>query len=242
MSHFDDAKLLVRHAKNRISEIKKEYDDSLEKMNVEPSLLVDIKNLMENLRSALDFAAHGLFDAHGHSSKKNLNIYFPYAPLAQSLDEFRRKNRIEICIPGLSSSRPDIVMKLESYQHFTSSENKWLPLFMDLNNENKHQKLTPQVRAEKRQLDITSGGTGITLQDGASISLGNGASIKMGGMTILGGQTITTESPAITTGLGSQTITKWISFYFSTNNEPVVPFLEKAILKVEGIIDELSTI
>ena len=238
MSRFNDAKALLQHAKGKLPDIKAEYEASLSKKNVEVSLLVDIKNYMENLRSALDFSAYGLFESYETSNRSNPKIYFPYAPLSQSFAEFRQNNRIEVCIPGISTSRPDVVSRLEAYQHFSSTDNKWLPLFMDLNNENKHQKL----RKERKQLNITSGGAGISLGQGSSISLGAGASIQMGGMKILGGQTISTDSPAKTIGPGQQTVITWVSFHFTSNNEPVVPFLESALAGVSNIVNELSEI
>ena len=74
----------------------------------------------------------------------------------------------------MTTNRPEIAVKIESYQHFSNDENSWLPKFMELNNENKHQRLTPQTRKEVKQLNIKSGG------GGASISLGGGASISLG--------------------------------------------------------------
>jgi hypothetical protein len=40
---------------------------------------VQIKNLVENLRSALDLAGRGLFDRYGSSSKASPKIYFPWS-------------------------------------------------------------------------------------------------------------------------------------------------------------------
>ena len=104
---------------------------------------------------------------------KNPNVYFPYASLGQTQAAFQSANRIEICIPGISSSRPDILAKLESYQHYTHPDNRWLPQFMDLNNENKHERLTPQTREEARHLRLASGGASISLGPGSSISMGS---------------------------------------------------------------------
>ncbi|MEO5630445.1 MAG: hypothetical protein ABIR69_00990 [Nitrospiraceae bacterium] len=39
---------------------------------------MQIKNLVENLRSALDLAGRGLFDRYGSSSKASPKIYFPW--------------------------------------------------------------------------------------------------------------------------------------------------------------------
>jgi hypothetical protein len=195
---------------------------------------------MENLRSALDFTAHGLFVKYIKSTKSNIKIYFPYATEEQSKADFQKQNRIERCIPGLSSYRPDIVAKIESYQPFSDPNNSWLPQFMDLNNENKHQQLTPQKRTETKQLKLTSGGTSISVGKGASISVGPGAQIRVGGMVIPGEQKFDVNNPPATIGPGTKEIITWVSFHFSSNNQPVIPFLKQCINGVESIVTELS--
>ena len=242
MAHFDDAKALVDHAKNSFPTLEQDYRSSLHGKTVEPALLIDIKNAMENLRSALDFSAHGLFAKHGASPRPDPKIYFPYAPLAQTQAQFQAAKRIESCIPGLAAARPDIVARLESYQHYSGPANKWLPLFMDLNNENKHNKLTPQTRNEARQLRIESRGAVIELGPGASISLGSGASIQIGDATIQGGQELSGERPAMMHGLGTQTVIVWVSFTFDSNGEVVLPFIKNAISQVERIVNELAAL
>ncbi len=37
-------------------------------------LLIEIKNFMENLRSALDYSAHGLFDKYGDKKKSKISM------------------------------------------------------------------------------------------------------------------------------------------------------------------------
>ena len=240
MSKFDDAKSLLQHATFKIKEIRLAYDASLNKKAVDPSLLIEIKNFMENLRSALDFSACGLFDKYGFSKKTNPKIYFPYAPLSQGIDDFRLMNRIEIAIPGITLGKPEAIAKIESYQHFSARDFKWLPIFIELNNTNKHQHLTPQEKKEIRQLNIAAGGAGISLGEGASVSLSPGAAIQMGGATIIGGQVISVNNLAKIEGLAHQELITWASFHFAVNNEPVLPFLEKALLGVGEIVDELS--
>lgn len=187
MTYFKDAQDLVVHAEGSIGELEARYTESLHEMVIKPELQISIKNLMENLRSALDFAAHGLFDKCGSSSKAAPNIYFPYATASQSIVEFRKAKRIDGCIPGLGASRPDLVTKLESYQWFADVKNEWLPAFMELNNANKHKHLTPQTRNESHQLTVSSQGASMTLGRGASVSIGKGASIQIGGAVLPGG-------------------------------------------------------
>lgn len=239
MQYFRDAKELVDHANVKLGLINNEYEKCLSSKNIDARLLIEIKNFMENLRSALDFCAHGLFEKYGSSKKKNPRIYFPYARVDHRKEDFRKNQRIESSIPGISSKR-EIVEKLESYQHFENPINKWLPLFMDLNNENKHQKLTPQTRTETKQLNISSGNTRLSLGEGATLTVGKNALIQIGGMTILGGQSISANSPARTIGPGQQEVITWVSFRFATNDEPVMPLLNDALNGVDKIVKELS--
>jgi len=240
MTYFDDAKALVEHAASEVPKLEHAYNDSLHQQSIQPKLMIEIKNLMENLRSALDFAAHGLFDKYGSSTRSNPKIYFPYANLTQTKAQFQALNRIETGIPGISRSRPDIVAQIESYQHYSNADNRWLPLFMDLNNENKHERLTPQTREEARQLTLESGGASISLGQGCSISMGPGTSIRIGNMEIPGGQHISGERPARYIGEGIQTVTIWVSFKFQSNGELVIPFLKNAVNKTRGIINDLA--
>jgi len=234
-----DAKELVRECNSSIEEIQKEYATALNEKEIKPQLLIRIKNFMENLRSSLDFTAHALFDKYGDRSSRK-NICFPYAWEGLDITKFRNKNRIEKCIPGLSSNRPDIVAKIEGYQYFSGKENAWLPKFMDLNNENKHQRLTPQKRRERKELRISSGGASMSLGEGALGSMERGASIRMGRMVIPGGQSFNVNKPPITFGEGEKEIITWVSFHFTSNKQPVMPFLKQALRGVEKIVNELS--
>ena len=242
MGYFGEARQLVEHSRDRFSEIQSAYEASLSDQEIKPKLLIDIKNLMENLRSAMDFAAQGLFEKYGSSTSKSPKIYFPYALSSQSEAEFRRSKRIDACIPGLSLNRPDIVEKLISFQHFSDKLNQWLPVFMQLNNENKHQKLTPQIRKEAKELRISSGGASISMGSGASISIGQGASIRIGGMVIPGGQTFNAERPPVTIGPGEKEVVTWVSFHFSTADTPVLPLLNQALDGVYRMVSELNAI
>lgn len=241
MGYFEDAKELIVECKSTIKEIKAAYDESLSEQAIKPKLLIKIKNFMENLRSALDFTAHGLFDKYGDHSA-DTNIYFPYAWEGLDKTGFQSKKRIEKCIPGIMSNRPDIALKIESYQHFESTENRWLPIFMDLNNENKHQKLTPQTRKEIRELRISSDNVGIRISGNAGIKITGNAYIKIGNSIITGNQNITPNNPANIHGNAKQEIIIWVSFHFSSNDEPVYPLLEKALTGTEKIVEELSKI
>jgi hypothetical protein len=240
MAHFDDAHALVEHARQELGEIRAAYDASLHDKVISPKLLIGIKNFMENLRSALDFTAHGLFAKFGSSPHKAPKVCFPYASQNQDIAAFRQSKRVEACIPGITAARPDVVAMIEGYQHFAGAANAWLPVFMDLSNANKHQQLTPQVRRETRELRISSGGASISLGEGASISMGPGTSIQMGRLVIPGGQEFDVTRPPRTIGEGRTEVITWVSFHFSSNGAPVLPLLESALDGVGRIVANLS--
>ena len=226
MSAFSDAIALLDHADAELPKIKLAYEASLNAKQISPVLLVEIKNVFENIRSALDFVAHGVHGKHCAAAKK-AKIYFPYAIASQTRSDFARSGRIDACIPGITQSRPDVATMLEEMQHFGSKGFRWLPSFMTLTNENKHQRLVPQTRKETKELRVSGGGASISLGQGASISLGQGASISIGGAVIRGGQTFDANNPPRVEG-GKVEVITWVSSHFETTGDPVLPFVETA--------------
>lgn len=240
MSHFEDAKELIMYAKNKITDIKSSYEESLGKKDIQKQLQIEIKNFLENLRSALDYVAEGLFHKYGDSLKNHRNIYFPIAKEKTSLEDFRKRKGIENNIPGISNSNPSIVRKIESYQAFSDPKNVWLPKFRELCNNNKHQRLTPQVKRERKGLRISSNVGTMTMDPGTIATLAPGTVLKSGDLEIRGGQTFSPEKPPKIKGGGNVDVITWVSFEFSTNGEPVLQFLEVVLNGVEKIVEELS--
>jgi len=244
VKQFEDAQALVAHAREAFKGLQVAYGASLREKAVKPALLIQIKNLLENLRSALDYAAAGLHEKYGEPGCGHPKIYFPYALESQSAAAFRKSGRIEKCIPRLSASRPDIVRKLEAYQAFADPANAWLPRFMFLCNKNKHQRLDPQVRQEAKELRISSGGAvGMRVSEGSSVKLGRGASIRFGGgLVTTGEQTFDVDNPPVPIGPGSVESITWVDFRFASNSEPVLTLLTAAIDGVAGIVAELESL
>ena len=241
MKSFNDAKDLLVYCRKQFPEFESAYNESLQTKQIRADLLISIKNTLENLRSTLDYTAYGLFQRYGFSPKKRPKVYFPYAELSESAVDFCEHKRIENCIPGITSARPDIVERIESYQCFSGKNNRWLPVLMTLCNEGKHQQLTPQVRRETKELRLSSGKAGISLGSGASISLSPGSSIQIGGMHVMGGQIIDVNNPPFTIGPGKKELITWVSFHFSdAGNTSVMPFLDQALRGSQIIVEELS--
>ena len=81
-----------------------------------------------------------MFATFGGSKKSDPKVYFPCANADVDRQRFRDKI-VEHCIPGLLASRPDIVDRLETYQHFGHTGN-WLLVLVELVNEHKHEQLS----------------------------------------------------------------------------------------------------
>lgn len=150
-------------------------------------------------------------------------------------------NSLRLKFAGLEQAKYEVFEQLIQSQHFGNKGYVWLPLFMELTNENKHQRLVPQIRDEHNELRISNGGAEISLGQGAAIILENGASISIGSAVIHGGQTVSTDRLPSMTG-GNAEIFTWVSFNFESNNQPVLPFLNMVCAGVHEIINTTQTL
>jgi len=244
MHSFSDALNLIDYSKAGFNLLKVEYTRSTEHKRITLGLPIKIKNFLENLRSALDFSAHNLYEKFGNPSKPPKIIYFPYAWIGATAKEFDKK--VEIYLPGIKSSRPDIYELLNSYQYYCSDENIWLPQFMELTNANKHRKLTIQTINEIDQLviDLSVPDSKLFIRGEGVIHMGENAIIESKHGSIIGEQIISLKTPALKNIQGNvkSEINKHASIHFESNNEEVIPFLDKTLNRVSTIITELSNL
>ncbi len=231
---LDMAEALVSSAKEQLAKVKKEYEVSLAEKTIKPALQVSIKNLLENLRSALDYCAREICETSSASASPVVNVYFPITRRGAKREDF--PSLLEKNLPNVRSRRPDLASLLASFQEFASSDNDWLPDLATLANENKHDQLTPQIRREKRSLRIQSKGVGMVMGEGTRISMGPGTQIRMGDAVIQGGQSFGPGSPPRVSGDATVEETVWVSFEFAAVGKPVVPFLERAIGGVSDVV------
>lgn len=103
---LDDAVSLVEDCESNLPSLKQLYETSLEKKEIDNLLLVRVKNILENLRSALDFCAQAMVLKYSNIEPKR--VYFPYATLNTSKEKFDNENRIAKALPDLKIKRPDL--------------------------------------------------------------------------------------------------------------------------------------
>jgi hypothetical protein len=104
---------------------------------------IAIKEILDHLRSALDYCAREISErCSGSPLPPDSKVYFPIVGKAFNPDDFR--SVVGKQVPGVLGSREDLVAVFASFQEFSSSSNAWLPDFATLCNENKHERLSLQ--------------------------------------------------------------------------------------------------
>lgn len=100
-------------------------------------LRVDLKNLLENHRSALEYVAHYMADKCVPRPQSR-DVQFPVGNVTDSAAMFNQK--LNRWFPGLASRKPALAAYLIEIQPFGSGN--WLQRLSDLTNYNKHHSLS----------------------------------------------------------------------------------------------------
>ncbi|MHC4698454.1 MAG: hypothetical protein ACYTFA_17105 [Planctomycetota bacterium] len=217
MKQFDDARKLTGHLQGRVETLRRLHTECLAEKTVKTEFVMEVKHFVHDLDSALQYCARALFARHGPSNKPKAKIYFPYA--TPSVDKIKFRDQIvQGAIPGLLTTRPDIVDMLETYQHFGNTGN-WLYLFMQIANEHKHDELTPQVAKEYTAVTITG-----------TVAPGERVKIDLANIQLGGGPDKPFHAVA----------GKWTGLEFTGTGALVMPHLEHALQNVVRIVEELS--
>ena len=104
---------LLGHADGVLAKIVAEYEKSLHAKSIDAALKIDIKNLCENLRSALDYLGHEVRETFCKQARADAIFYFPILPDKTTFDI-----RVDEWYPGLRSVAPPVVAELEAVQPY----------------------------------------------------------------------------------------------------------------------------
>lgn len=230
----NDIENLLAHVEKSLVNIKNSYDQSLHDKDIPAFLRIDIKNVMENLRSALDYMAQDV--AITISNRKSNNaalrkkIYFPCGKNKQDYDSSIKKN-----LPDLEIVRPDIYSLIEDIQPHTCGDT-WLYDFCQILNENKHNSLSPQTRTSQKAYSVGLPGKfpAISAPAGGIIALSG--EISIAGIPVK--FDLNTGIPHQTSGL-EVAVTTWVSFVFQGTSVEVYPLLQTAFNKIKYISGQL---
>ena len=239
MCRRTDTRTIITTARKQYESIRKDYDHALVEHTLD--LRIPVKNLMENLRSALDYMAHDIYDicckpGRISSGKPDPhNIYFPYgrtdldfrAGLGSSLPELENHNHAVY----------DLVASIQSFR----CNDSWLYDLCSILNENKHDKLTAQVRSETETYSVESehGKVSIVVNN-PTVSI-----TSMPGAVKIFGVPAQFTSEGIRTA-PSDKLThrrdKWVAFTFGGSNVNVIGMLDKAVTGITDFADKLYSL
>lgn len=223
MSRRKSIDALISKAEKAVTPLKGDYESALRAKAISEEIKIDIKNIFENLRSALDYLAHDISEHLADSQPDRL-----YFPIRQSLSEFEKVMTKDY--PGVKEKSPEVFTILEKAQPYNDS---WLGQFNALNNNNKHQDLVEQTRIESRRVSVTSptGGGGVSW--GAGVTFGSG--VRVMGVPI----DPRTQLPVPNNQVKTEIVT-WVDFKFKDNGASVTPFIQASIEKVRDLHEHLS--
>lgn len=220
-SKHNDIKAVLIKAESTLPKIEKEYLKCLKEEKIPDSLLVDIKDYLSNLRSALDYVWH-----------KIPNVSNGNFPIANSPADFTGKT-------GKIDAQYSAV--LEKYQDYNS--NSWIRCFNLLRNKNTHVTLVPQKRVESQRVISTHAGGGSVSWDPGSVRFGSGVFINGAPLNPSTQMPVSTPDTIVQKEI-------WVDFVFDGSSissdfpqgVSVLPFLKKSMQSVLNIIVDLEKV
>src|SRR5690349_18283208 len=98
----NDIDALIARSERDFAAIRTAYDQALHEQAISAELRIDIKNLFENLRSALDYLAKDIREKHCPTANQKARFYFPILP-----DVAQYQKQMDVWFPGLRTTCPD---------------------------------------------------------------------------------------------------------------------------------------
>ena len=236
MSRKDDVEVILAAAKEQHEAVCEAYNKALRDKSLD--LRVRVKNLMENLRSALDYIAHDIYESCCQTARlasgkpEPRDIYFPYG---RSEADFR--SGVGSSLPGLDTLAPNVYSMIASIQPFQYGDN-WLYDLCSILNEKKHDRLTPQTRLETETYTVSSGTGRVTIR--ANDPLVHVRSLP-GDVKIFGVPAQFTDRGIRTAPSGklSHKRTKWVAFMFEGTTTNVLGLLNEAVPGISNLAKKL---
>ncbi|MDP3065018.1 MAG: hypothetical protein Q8O40_17715 [Chloroflexota bacterium] len=222
-----DIRALLGRGGKQLAAIEEEYGRSLRAKSVSADLKIAIKELCENLRSVLDYLAHDIRGKYCLGTKPNAKFYFPILPSGQVYE-----SRMEEWFPGLRESASALWDYLESIQPYHGGQAKWLGVFNDVNNENKHSALVEQTRTEMERIHVTREGLGGVSWDPSSVRFGPG--VRVLGTPI----DPSTQMPVSDPTLQIKRVI-WVDFQFAGTGASALGLLRQATEGVAAIAQKV---
>jgi hypothetical protein len=151
MTRKEQIELLFQEVERGLSVIEDLYHRSISTKKLDVTILVKIKNYLENLHTILDFLAKEVMEKYCDKQVRN---YFPI--YRSTLTDQKNREQISGRFPGLEIKRDDIFNYFINIQPKYDKHNSWLLEFNSLCGTNKHEILSPQIRKDEIVNVLTS--------------------------------------------------------------------------------------
>lgn len=138
-----DIKALLNAAERQLDAINKAYRVALAGTDIPDEVTVEIKNFLENHRSALEYLAIRIRKTCCARPGPKEKVYFP---IVSSRKEFTKA--VKRSFPGLEPFRPDVFSALDAVQPYPQRGENPLRDLTKLVNSKKHRGLVRQIRHE----------------------------------------------------------------------------------------------
>ena len=135
-----------------------QYMNSSTNLSLVGELKVNLKNILENYRSSLEYVAHYMAE-YCNPKPEPRKVQFPVANERDDENTFSKK--LDKWFPSLGKSKPEVKKYIISIQHFKGE--CWLQDLSGLTNYNKHRTLSSQLTREFKSVLISYEGAGIRL-------------------------------------------------------------------------------
>jgi hypothetical protein len=210
-----DVDALIARSREDFAAVEAAYQSALHDRAISAELRIDIKNLCGNLRSTLDYVARDIRETHCPSADPRTRFYFPIMS-----DATQYQNQMNNWYPGLNVAAPDLWNYLENVQPYHPSHS-WLGTFNRVNNDNKHESLVEQTRAEAHRVNVSFGGGNVSWDPKA---------VKFGSGVFIGGVPVdpSTQMPVPD---ASQKVERviWVDFQFEGIGESALGLLRQSL-------------
>jgi hypothetical protein len=235
MSRHADVSEVLRIADRQLAEIRSGYERALHDRSLD--LRVQVKNLMENFRSALDYMANDIYDHSCQAPRAAVGlprpkVYFPYGRTEADV-----RSGVGRSLPNLETLSPDVYALLLGIQPFRSGDS-WLYDLCVILNESKHDRLTPQERVETQAHTVESQyGSVTTVVNSPSVSvISTPGAVKLFGVPaqFSPGGIQTAPSASLT-----HRRTIWVGFTFSGTGIDTLALLDKAARQIPVLSEAL---
>lgn len=217
-SKFNDINAVLEKAKSTLDTLEIKYNESLHDQNISDELLVEIKDYLGNLRSALDYIWN--------------KISSGYFPIANSSADFLAKTS------NIDQKYSNIIQAHQDYD-----PNSWIRCFSLFRNKNTHITLVPQKRTETQRIKSTHTGGGSVSWDPNSVRFGSGVYINGAPVNPSTQMPINTPDTTITKEIWVDFIFDGSSISSDfPQNISALPFLKKCFENVPKIISDIENI